>query len=140
MADRELVGGFRFPVRGGFYPSRAYNRHREGVSCGAGDPVKLHEILDLAGQSSGYPDWDSGACQQTDPEAYFPDKGQHVNPLALITCRRCSIRAECLAYALDNGESYGVWGGASEKERRKALEFWESRTATPAVTVSGLAA
>lgn len=34
-------------------------------------------------------------------------------------CRACTVRVECLNYALDNGEKFGVWGGTSERERRK---------------------
>ncbi|MEV7804964.1 WhiB family transcriptional regulator [Microbispora sp. NPDC088329] len=56
-------------------------------------------------------------CAETDPEAFFPDEGQRPDAGKKI-CRRCEVRAECLAYALDHDET-GVWGGTTEKERRR---------------------
>ncbi|GFG72712.1 hypothetical protein MBOT_00770 [Mycobacterium botniense] len=56
-------------------------------------------------------------CTETDPEIFFPDKGGSVRDAKKI-CRRCDVRAECLDYALANGERFGVWGGLSERERR----------------------
>jgi len=58
-------------------------------------------------------------CAQTDPEAFFPEKGGSTRQ-AKIICRRCEVRQECLAYALAAGEQYGVWGGLSDRERRRA--------------------
>lgn len=64
------------------------------------------------------PDWMADAlCAQTDPEAFFPEKGQPAEPGRQI-CARCPVRAECLDYALTNDERYGVWGGLSERQRR----------------------
>jgi len=37
-------------------------------------------------------------------------------------CVQCRVRVECLDYALTNGFVYGVWGGASERERRRILD------------------
>lgn len=63
-------------------------------------------------------DWrDSALCTQTDPEAFFPEKGGSTRQ-AKSTCQRCDVRAECLTYALENRERYGIWGGLSERERR----------------------
>lgn len=61
---------------------------------------------------------DRGLCQQTDPEAFFPDKGGSTRASKKV-CRRCDVRAECLQWALDKDERYGVWGGMSERERRR---------------------
>lgn len=58
-----------------------------------------------------------GLCAQTDPEAFFPEKGGSVRD-AKSVCRSCEVQAECLDYALLNDERFGVWGGTSEKERR----------------------
>ena len=57
-------------------------------------------------------------CAQTDPEAFFPEKGFSTRE-AKAVCMSCEVRAECLEYALVNDESFGVWGGTSERERRK---------------------
>jgi WhiB family redox-sensing transcriptional regulator len=60
----------------------------------------------------------NGLCAETDPEAFFPEKGD--NPgLAKLICSRCDVRTECLEWALRKDERYGVWGGTSENDRRK---------------------
>jgi hypothetical protein len=56
-------------------------------------------------------------CAQTDPDTFFPEKGGN-NKDAIATCRRCPVAAECLDYALANGERFGVWGGVTERKRR----------------------
>ena len=61
-----------------------------------------------------------GECVGLDPDLWFPGKG-HGGPHngeARAACRRCPVQVQCLNYALDNGEKYGMWGGATEKERR----------------------
>jgi WhiB family redox-sensing transcriptional regulator len=57
-------------------------------------------------------------CAQTDPEAFFPEKGGSTRDAKKI-CGSCEVRAECLEYALQNDERFGIWGGLSERERRK---------------------
>jgi len=75
--------------------------------------------LHLAGADDREPDWrDSALCAETDPEAFFPEKGGSTRE-AKAVCRNCPVKAECLAYALDKGEGFGIWGGLSERERRR---------------------
>ncbi|KJL46851.1 Transcriptional regulator WhiB [Microbacterium hydrocarbonoxydans] len=63
--------------------------------------------------------WQSDAlCSQTDPEAFFPEKGGSTRDAKRI-CTSCDVRSECLEYALQNDERFGIWGGLSERERRK---------------------
>ncbi|PPG20557.1 WhiB family transcriptional regulator [Rathayibacter toxicus] len=57
-------------------------------------------------------------CAQTDPEAFFPEKGGSTRDAKKI-CSSCEVRAQCLEYALENDERFGIWGGLSERERRK---------------------
>jgi WhiB family redox-sensing transcriptional regulator len=57
-------------------------------------------------------------CAQTDPEAFFPEKGGSTRDAKKI-CASCDVRAQCLEYALQNDERFGIWGGLSERERRK---------------------
>jgi WhiB family redox-sensing transcriptional regulator len=57
-------------------------------------------------------------CAQTDPEAFFPEKGGSTRDAKKI-CQSCEVRAQCLEYALANDERFGIWGGLSERERRK---------------------
>ena len=57
-------------------------------------------------------------CAETDPEAFFPEKGGSTREAKKI-CTGCEVRNECLDYALNNDERFGIWGGLSERERRK---------------------
>ncbi|ATQ28453.1 WhiB family regulatory protein [Rhodococcus ruber Chol-4] len=57
-------------------------------------------------------------CAQTDPEAFFPEKGGSTREAKRI-CLGCEVRDECLEYALANDERFGIWGGLSERERRR---------------------
>ena len=57
-------------------------------------------------------------CAQTDPEAFFPEKGGSTREAKRV-CATCEVREECLEYALANDERFGIWGGLSERERRK---------------------
>ncbi|RGE15867.1 WhiB family transcriptional regulator [Leucobacter sp. wl10] len=63
--------------------------------------------------------WQADAlCAQTDPEAFFPEKGGSTREAKRI-CESCEVRSECLEYALEHDERFGIWGGLSERERRK---------------------
>lgn len=63
--------------------------------------------------------WQADAlCAQTDPESFFPEKGGSTREAKRI-CDSCEVRSECLDYALQNDERFGIWGGLSERERRK---------------------
>lgn len=57
-------------------------------------------------------------CAQTDPEAFFPEKGGSTREAKRI-CSGCEVRGECLEYALLHDERFGIWGGLSERERRR---------------------
>ena len=63
--------------------------------------------------------WQAEAlCAQTDPEAFFPEKGGSTRDAKRV-CQGCTVRDECLEYALEKDERFGIWGGLSERERRK---------------------
>jgi WhiB family redox-sensing transcriptional regulator len=57
-------------------------------------------------------------CAQTDPEAFFPEKGGSTREAKKV-CLGCDVRGECLEYALAHDERFGIWGGLSERERRR---------------------
>jgi len=61
---------------------------------------------------------DDALCAQTDPEVFYPEKGGSTRDAKRV-CLGCEVRAQCLQYALDHDERFGVWGGRSEVERRK---------------------
>lgn len=58
-------------------------------------------------------------CAQTDPEVFFPEKGGSAKQAKKVCEQSCDIKDDCLSYALENGERFGIWGGLSERERRK---------------------
>ena len=60
------------------------------------------------------------ACAGENPDMFFPARGYSTEP-AKAVCRTCTVRAACLEYALDNQIHHGVWGGESERSRRKIL-------------------
>jgi WhiB family redox-sensing transcriptional regulator len=63
--------------------------------------------------------WMSGAlCSQTDPEAFFPERG-HSSRAAKRICAVCPVRPECLEFALSARLRFGIFGGLSERQRRK---------------------
>ena len=63
--------------------------------------------------------WQTRAnCMGVDPELFFPERGASTRE-AKEVCRGCVVKDECLEYALANGEKFGIWGGLSERERRK---------------------
>lgn len=84
----------------------------------------MHELdiltlLNTADDAVEEPSWQERAlCAQTDPEAFFPEKGGSTREAKKV-CVGCEVRAECLEYALENDERFGIWGGLSERERRK---------------------
>ena len=57
-------------------------------------------------------------CKETDPEAFFPEKGGSTREAKRI-CLGCEVKDDCLDYALAHDERFGIWGGLSERERRK---------------------
>ena len=65
------------------------------------------------------PEWTAGGlCAQVDPELFFLELGGSTRE-AKAVCAGCEVRAECLAHALAHHERHGVWGGLSERERRR---------------------
>ena len=61
---------------------------------------------------------DQANCLGVDPDLFFPERGASTRE-AKEVCRGCVVREECLEYALSNGEKFGIWGGMSERERRR---------------------
>lgn len=57
-------------------------------------------------------------CRGVDTEIFYPQRGEDLSAAQAI-CADCPVRAQCLAHALDNRESHGVWGGLSERRRRR---------------------
>jgi len=78
-------------------------------------------------------DWrDHAACRTEHPELFFPvgttGPARRQLARAKLVCHRCPVTAACLAWAMDTGQRYGVWGGLSEDERHE-LQRRSSRIA-----------
>lgn len=73
-------------------------------------------------------DWMAlGKCRDLDPAIFFPSDGVGVQAAQRI-CQDCPQRVPCLEYALANRVDHGVWGGTSERERRRILRQRRART------------
>ena len=62
----------------------------------------------------------SAACRGVDPEIFYPASDEEAEA-AKSVCGQCDVRETCLEFALANREREGVWGGATERERRRLL-------------------
>ena len=77
------------------------------------------QVLQVLDGDAGELSWQERAlCAQTDPEAFFPEKGGSTREAKKV-CLTCDVRSECLEYALGHDERFGIWGGLSERERRR---------------------
>ncbi len=65
------------------------------------------------------PGWQTlGACRGVATSVFFAGQGEST-AAAKAVCQSCVVRAECAEYALATGQRFGVWGGLSERERRR---------------------
>jgi WhiB family transcriptional regulator, redox-sensing transcriptional regulator len=64
------------------------------------------------------PWYERAACLDKDADCFFPEKGGSTRAAKRI-CQTCAVQTECLEYALANDERFGIWGGLSERERRR---------------------
>jgi WhiB family transcriptional regulator, redox-sensing transcriptional regulator len=63
---------------------------------------------------------DDAACKGIDPDLFHPERGDMAAiAAAKAVCAGCEVRVACLEYAIQASERYGVWGGLSERERRR---------------------
>jgi WhiB family redox-sensing transcriptional regulator len=118
---------------------------REAQRSGKG--LSAEAIAQLNGRptalSTAPPDPDSesvwmadGNCRLHPPATFFPSDGVGVDKARKI-CRDCPVLSRCLEYALEERIDHGVWGGCSERERRRILKTRrkEALEATTSVTV-----
>lgn len=81
--------------------------------------ARRHPLLELDPDT---PSWDGAACRDHDPELFFHDDytgtaAQADTAEAKAICRRCPIRQQCLAWAIQHKEPWGVFGGLTAAER-----------------------
>ncbi len=75
--------------------------------------VHFDDLLDIDRPWAGY-----AACRDADADWFFPGPDGDAR-MAVRICRGCPVRDECLEWALDAGIRYGIWGGMTERERRR---------------------
>ena len=88
------------------------------VSDFSADPEPMPSLPWAAGSDDDNAWRLQALCAETDPEAFFPDKGGSTREAKRV-CTGCEVRAECLEFALTSDERFGIWGGLSERERRR---------------------
>lgn len=81
------------------------------------DQQRFHTRRDIP--PSDEPTWmDAANCRGMDPDVWFPARGESLTRQKAI-CAACTVREQCLDYALTHALKSGVWGGKSERERRR---------------------
>jgi WhiB family redox-sensing transcriptional regulator len=66
-------------------------------------------------------DWRQlGSCRGLDPAIFYPETEEEADS-AKIVCAGCGVRTACLEHALQRREKQGVWGGSTERERRRII-------------------
>ena len=80
------------------------------------DPCSREDVVPLTNQT-----WrQHAACKGVEPDIFYPATDDEAE-VAKAVCAICPVRQPCLEYALASRERDGVWGGATEKERRRIL-------------------
>src|SRR5687767_15665094 len=89
-----------------------------GQGLGQGLGQGIAGLLGIGAEADAQSWQEQALCAETDPEAFFPEKGGSTREAKKI-CTGCEVKAQCLEYALANDERFGIWGGLSERERRR---------------------
>src|SRR5687767_4591368 len=103
--------GLRGRRRRGPHPNRHTNHEMK-------EAWRMSVHVDIDGQSETRTWQEYANCLGVVPDLFFPERGASTKE-AKEVCRGCVVRDECLEYALSNGEKFGIWGGMSERERRR---------------------
>ena len=94
----------------------------QGMGQGMGHSMGMGQgiagLLGIGAEADAQSWQEQALCAETDPEAFFPEKGGSTREAKKI-CTGCEVKAQCLEYALANDERFGIWGGLSERERRR---------------------
>src|SRR5205814_9815428 len=93
------------------------NRARHPPGQRAGPPMR-EMLIELEVDSTDRRWQERANCLGVDPDLFFPERGASTKE-AKSVCGGCEVKMECLEYALRHGEKFGIWGGMSERERRR---------------------
>lgn len=113
------------------------SEHRPYLEWSDGAAGPLLALLDADDSALAWQD--DALCAETDPEAFYPEKGGSTREAKKV-CMACGVRAECLEYALERDERFGIWGGLSERERRTVARERRKQEAAAAERAAILAA
>jgi len=80
--------------------------------------TRMSVVFPLTGGEDEMSWQERALCAQTDPESFFPEKGGSTREAKKV-CTGCDVKGDCLEYALAHDERFGIWGGLSERERRR---------------------
>jgi WhiB family transcriptional regulator, redox-sensing transcriptional regulator len=116
-ADRPGVPTQGMDAQGGSSSYGAGYGAGYGAVAGHGGPG-IAGLLGIGLEADAQSWQEQALCAETDPEAFFPEKGGSTREAKKI-CTGCEVKAQCLEYALANDERFGIWGGLSERERRR---------------------
>ena len=95
-------------------------------TIGGNPGAVTNQMAFLSASEKDEPTWhDFANCLGVDPDLFFPERGASTKE-AKEVCRGCVVRDDCLEYALQNGEKFGIWGGMSERERRRICLLYTS--------------
>jgi WhiB family transcriptional regulator, redox-sensing transcriptional regulator len=79
----------------------------------------MREMMIQLDVDAGDRRWQERAnCLGVDPDLFFPERGASTKEAKAVR-GGCEVKTECLEYALRHGEKFGIWGGMSERERRR---------------------
>ncbi len=107
-------------ARGLLHAARHRHGHNIPLAWAPNTAAKTAADLDDTTAGPDEPgDWATrAACRGLDPDLFFPERGEPTRE-ARTVCNQCPVRVDCLNYALDNNERFGMWGGLSERQRRR---------------------
>ena len=108
----------RFGAGAGQGRGQAHATGRQGFGRQGIGGQGIAGLLGIGTEADAQSWQEQALCAETDPEAFFPEKGGSTREAKKI-CTGCEVKAQCLEYALANDERFGIWGGLSERERRR---------------------
>lgn len=75
------------------------------------------DIEGLRGLFGDHPDWyaDAACAYVPNPEVFFPTKG-NAGTQAKTICAGCPVQTDCIEFAVESGQTYGIWGGLNGKQ------------------------
>ena len=110
---------------------------QQAVAARAGSLRRLGYQMHASNEAAPDKSWQNYAnCLGVDPDLFFPERGASTRE-AKEVCRGCVVSEDCLEYALSNSEKFGIWGGMSERERRRIRRQRALSRAAAAAAASG---